>query len=208
MSGSKAGAANRGDADEAGFTVIEVSIVMLIATAVMAALMGLLVSQSNAAARMENFVDNQEDARLALVALQRDLRSAESIVALAPGIDARFGVDLKVYPSPTAEASETVRWRVTPERELVREKVLSNGAVDVTYALSGVTNLATGAPLLAYYNSQSATLDPDAQAPRVIAECTVRVRIDLRAGPRPGPAPVRLTSDVQLRNRIDGGAGC
>ena len=110
--------------DDSGFTVVELSIVMVIAMVLMSSLIGLLVSQSNASVRIEKFVDDQEQVRLTFVALHRDLRSAESILVPSPESDPSSRIDLAVYADPTATSPATIRWRITAGDELVREEVL------------------------------------------------------------------------------------
>jgi prepilin-type N-terminal cleavage/methylation domain-containing protein len=193
--------------DERGFTVVELSIVMAVALIVMASLLGLLVSQSNASVRIEKFVDNQERTRLILVALQRDLRSAESIVPVPPPADAAYRIDLHVFESPESTEATTVRWRITDDGNLVRE-VVSEHSVALTLSLAGVSNAARGVPLLTYFGPNSDTPHASGASASTIANCTVRVGIDLLAAPEPGPAAVHLVSDVQIRNRILEGTPC
>jgi hypothetical protein len=126
----------------------------------------------------------------------------------SPGSDPSSRVDLRVYADPTAASPTTVRWRITDDGELVREEVVGEHEVVSTSSLSGVSNGAAGAPLLRYYGPNRETAhDPDGAA-TTIANCTVRVGIDLRAAPSGGTAEVHLVSDVQIRNRILEGRQC
>lgn len=204
----KTTSASRALSGDGGFTVIELSIVMVIAMVIMSSLLALLASQSSAAARIEKFVNDQEQVRLAFVALQRDLRSAESIVLPSPESDPNTRIDLETYTDPTATALTTIRWRITETNELVREHVLSEHEVVVTYSLDGVSNATTGMPLLRYYGPNSDSPHNPAGAATTIANCTVRIGIDLRAAPSGGDAEVHLASDVQIRNRILEGRQC
>ena len=188
-----------------GFTVVEVTIVMSIAMIVMASLLGLLTSQSRAAARVEAFVENQEQVQLTLVELQRDLRSATAIVEPLPDVDRATRVDLDVYADPDAIAPTRIRWRITTDSQLVRENVAPDGSVQVTASLNGVTS---DADLFRYFTAHATeALAPDESA-GTIADCTVRVAIDLRAAPNPASTTVRLAGDVHLRNRLQGRSGC
>ena len=187
--------------EDHGFTVVELSIVMAISLIVMSSLLSLLVIQSNASARMEKFVGNQEQARLAFVALQRDLRSAEGLLPGPANADAASQVELLVYASPTATAPTNVRWRITSADFLVRE-VVTGATAQTTFSLAGVANRSTGVPLLSYYGPSSEVPYAANGAGPTIASCAVRIGIELLAAPLSGPAPARLSSDVQLRNRI------
>ncbi len=206
------GTGGRRGAGEAGFTLVEVMIAGMIAAIVSAALFGMLDSQTKAERRISNFVDNQETARQAILAMQRDLRSAEPLAPLPTGEDFKFRVDLAIFDGPESTTTEAIRWRVEPQSgtappALVRELVQSNGTVAVTHRLGGVANRALNQPLFTYYQADGVAFNWT-DTPGTIAHCTIRIRIDLRAAPVPGPAPVRLVSDVMLRNRLPGGSGC
>ncbi len=197
---------------EAGFTLVEVMITGVIAAIISASLFGMLESQSRAERRISNFVDNQEAARQAILAMQRDLRSAEPLSPLATGEEFKFQVALTIFDGPDSTTTESIRWRVEPDTgteppALVRELVQPDGTVAVTHRLPGVANRSLGLALFTYYQSDGVAFDW-ADTPGTIAQCTIRIRIDLRAAPVPGPEPVRLVSDVMLRNRLPGGAGC
>lgn len=212
MTGRSAAELRGRDAGDGGFTLIEVLITGMIAAIVSAALFGMLDSQTKAERRMSNFVDNQETTRQAIVAMQRDLRSAEPLYPLPTGEDFKFRVDLAVFDGPDSTTTEFIRWRVEPvgargSSALVRELVHANGTVSVTHRLPGVANRSLALPLFTYYRADGTAFGWD-DTPGTIAHCTIRIRIDLRAAPVPGPSPVRLISDVMLRNRLPGGAGC
>ena len=198
--------ANLDRESSAGFTVVEVTIVMAIAMVVMSSLLALLTSQSNAAVRVETFVDNQEQLRLTLVAMQRDLRSATAI--LDPPADADRGarVDLEVYADPETILVSRIRWRITEGSRLVREDVSADGSVQVTASLDGVVRPPAG--LFEYFSAHDEHPLSAAESSGTIADCTVRVRIDLWAAPKPRSTVVKLSSDVQLRNRLQGRIGC
>lgn len=197
---------------EGGFTLIEVMITCVIASIVSASLFGLLDSQTKAEQRMSVFVDNQEAARQAILAMQRDLRSAEPLSPLASGEEFKFQVALTIFDGPDSNSAESIRWRVESDSgsgppALVRELVQPDGTLAVTHRLAGVANRSVAQPLFTYYRADG-TAFSWTDTPGTIAHCTIRIRIDLRAAPTPGPEPVRLVSDVMLRNRLPGGAGC
>ena len=197
---------------EAGFTLIEVMITTMIAAIVSVALFGMLDSQTKAERRISNFVDNQEAARQAILAMQRDLRSAEPLSPLPTGEAFKFRVDLAIFDGAESTTRESIRWRVEPEtgagpHSLVRELVYNDGTVAVTHRLAGVANRDLGQPLFTYYQADGVAFNWT-DTPGTIAHCTIRIRINLHAAPVPGPAPARLVSDVMLRNRLPGGSGC
>jgi prepilin-type N-terminal cleavage/methylation domain-containing protein len=195
-----------------GFTVVELSISMAISGVLMVAMLGILVSQSNAERRVSSFADNLEELRQTSVALQRDLRSSEPLVDLPTAPEFAKRIDLLVYRNINASTAVSLRWRVfvagTGERQLIREELDASGnPTAVTYRLRG---LADGA-VFSFYKADGVAFDvspASTEQPHDIADCTVRVRFALRAAPNRGPAPAQLTSDAQLRNRLPGGVGC
>ena len=191
---------------ELGFTVVEVTIVMAIAMVVMSSLLGLLASQSNAAARVETFVNDQESLRLTMVAMQRDLRSAHAIVEPPADVDRGAMVDVELYADPETPIVSRVRWRITSASQLVREVVAPDGSVTVTASLDGVVRPPAG--LFEYFSAHAAAPLSVAESAGTIADCTVRIHIDLRAARTSGTSVVALASDVQLRNRLRGRSGC
>ena len=207
--------------EESGFTVVELAVTMGIAMSVMASILGILVSQSNAERRVSSFADNQEVLRQAIVAMQRDIRSAEPLEQLAHPSHYATQIRLNVYEDISAPPVP-IRWIVdttTKElrRELLNVTVNNDGSVTtvvigVTYRVPGVVNdYAIGNHLFVFYTAERSqkpfALD-DSSSAFDIAHCTVRIQINLRAAPNRGPEPALLTSDAQLRNRLPGGIGC
>lgn len=191
---------------DGGFTVVEVTIVMAIAMVVMASLLGLLASQSTAAARVEAFVDDHEQLRLTLVTMQRDLRAAHAIIEPSPHADRASWIEVERFSDPEATTVTRIRWRITATSQLVREDVAPDGTVQVTASLDGVVPPPTG--LFEYFSAHDDSPLSAGESAGTVADCTVRVRIQLRAAPtRPGTF-VALASEVQLRNRLQGRSGC
>ena len=202
----------RGDG---GFTVTEVMISTALAALVSAAITGMLVSQTNAERDVTTFTVNHEEVRQTLVALQRDLRSAEPLIAVGTTKELENKLDLKMYESVQSTTPFHVRWRLdTTTDELLREEVNSSGTVTATtWRLRGVANGDLAIPVFAYFRADETKyeLDPAISpglTPGDVAYCTVRVAIDLRARPNGGREPVRLVSDVQLRNKLPGADEC
>jgi prepilin-type N-terminal cleavage/methylation domain-containing protein len=191
--------------DEAGFTLVELMIAMVITSVVMASLAGLLTSQSKAERRLSILTDNQEAARLALVELQQDLRSAEPLVALDTSTDYASHVRL-LHLDFTTGTKTLFQWRLDPiTHDLVREVLDDTGAVTATtYRLGGVVDTQP----FHYFEQGGVELSPTSANPSVIAECTIRIRITLHAAPGKGPAPTLAESDVELRNRLPGSLYC
>lgn len=203
--------------EDSGFTIVELAVTMGIAMSVMASILGILVSQSNAERRVSSFADNQELLRQAVVAMQRDIRSAEPLEPLDPpytdpahpSLDYATQIKLEVYEDISAPPVP-IRWILdTSSDELRRELLDGSGAV--TYRVTGVVNdYAIGNHLFEFFRAEAnlPAYNVAQDSASDIAHCTVRIRINLRAAPNAGPQPVLLTSDAQLRNRLPGGIGC
>ena len=200
--------------DESGFTVVELAITMMMAAIVSVAITSVLISQTNAERDVSRFTVNMEEARLAMVELQRDLRSAEPLVGIGTTEELKYKLDLKMYESITSQTPYHVRWRAdTVSDELLREELDVNGNVTATtYRIRGVINDDPTEPLFRYYPAGEEATAYDLAAPGLtpgdVAYCAVRVRIDLRANPNAGRKPVRLISEVQLRNKLPGADEC
>lgn len=191
---------------EEGFTVVELAITMGIAMLVMASLLGVLVSQSNAEKRVSSFADNQEVLRQAIVLIQRDVRSAEPLEPLPASADYALQIKLNVYEDIN-QAPVQIRWYVDTASMELRREILDTGAV--THRVRGIANsYALGNHLFEFFRAEGTQYDLAVENPEDIAHCTVRIRINLRAAPNAGPRPALLTSDAQLRNRLPGGIGC
>lgn len=202
------------DEREEGFTLIELMITMALSAMIMTAILGVLVSQSNAEKRVSNFADNQELLRQTIIAIQRDARSSEPLKQLDTIQQYKTRIDLNVYDSIDAADATPIRWIVDEANRELRREVVDNAGnpIAVTHRLQGVANSSTN-PLFAFYKANDnftgqGYYDLNADEPKDVAECTVRIRIMLQAAPNPGPSPAKLYSDAQLRNRLPGGIGC
>ena len=206
-----------------GFTIVELSIVLLLLGVVMASLLGLLASQTNFEKKLSDVNENEMQIREALVLLQRDLRSSEPLVLLPSPLDYRWRVDLKVYEQVTDPEPVIVRWEIVPggsaptvNDQLVRSVVGADGTALTTYRLRGVQTRRDGRHLFAYFKrgddtSTNVRYDLEAAGTTTgsIVACTVRLRIDLSAAPNGSPSSApRVASDVQLRNWVPGAVGC
>jgi prepilin-type N-terminal cleavage/methylation domain-containing protein len=191
------------DGRERGFTVIELSIVLAISGLLMASLLGMLTSQTNAERRVTALAGNQEQVRLALVEIQQDLRSAEPLVPLTDASKYPQMMEI-VHVGFDDDVVTHLRWRLdATAHELVREVLDGNGAVArTTFRLRGVT----GNTVFRYFDANGNELLPAGLAD--VANCSIRVRVKIEAAPQPGPQPLDNWSDVQLRNRLPGNQEC
>jgi prepilin-type N-terminal cleavage/methylation domain-containing protein len=193
--------------DDSGFTVVELSMVMMISAIVMAAIVGMLDTQTRAERHVHAVAGSQEQVRLALVMVQSDLRSAEPLVELDDMAKYPTQMDI-MHQDFDTDAVTFFRWRLDKTKdELVRELLDDQGvATATTFRLPGVTSNT----VFRYFNSRDQELVPDVtlHTRKEVANCTVKVRVLIDAAPEAGAKPIDNWSEVQLRNRLPGGVGC
>ena len=190
--------------DEHGFTVIELAIVTLISSLLLGSIVGILDNQTKAEQRLGAVADNQELVRQTLVALQRDIRSADHLVAPAEPATATRQIDLVQVDFDSGAATE-LRWRLDPMRsEIVREEIADGQVVATSHRISGVRDQV----LLQYFDAVGFELVPGHGTSASLASCTVRIRVHVAAAPTAGPAPLAVSSDVELRNRRRANPAC
>ena len=193
------------DHREGGFTLIEVTITAMILLIVMAGLLGLLESQTKSEHAVQDVVATQEDMRLAVVTVARDIRAC-AVTDAQP-----VQVDLDVYDSPSSSTATHVRWRLDTsgaQSTLEREVVATNGSTTLTYSVPVVS----GNKLFSYYSPNNRELvtpttpmpvytTPNASTSTFVASCTERVSVNL-GGATGATATAQFdeTSDIAVRN--------
>jgi Tfp pilus assembly protein PilW len=177
--------------DDDGFTLVELAISVMISMIVMASLLGLLTSQTTAEHRVQQVADSQEAIRQAYVELTGDLRSADPLVSATAS-----SVELE-HRDLSGTTVRRLRWSVQTaadgSRTLVRTELGNGGTQDVSYRLAGVADSAV-------FTFYKAGTTPVTVAAGDEARCAKRVRVVLRATAEGRGAPLRLESDVDLRN--------
>ena len=194
---------------DAGYTVVELAVTVALLTVVLTSLLGVLDSQTKASRRVEAVVNNQEDVRFALLALARDVRAADPLVALPDVAAYPNRIELQLRDGSGVPLG-WVRWSLDGTGTLTRADLSApNGAVvGTSYRLSNVRNATAGLPVFRYYNSARVELTPANATAADFANCTIRVHLAVEADTNPGPRPFRIESDAEVRNRLPGGIGC
>ena len=78
-----------------------------------------------------------------------------------------------------------------------------------SWFLTRVRNHEIGKPIFTYHDAENQDMVADGDYTNSdIANCAIRVHIELTADSNPGPIPFTETQDVELRNRLPGGTGC
>ena len=176
--------------DEAGFTVVELMITVMISMIVMSSLLGLLSSQTKAEKRVHDVANSQEAIRLAYVELTSDLRSADPLVAATAS---SVEVELRALDG----TARRLRWSVEPDAagalQLVRTEIATDGTETASYRLPGVAS----ADVFTFFKAGTTPIEvPAGDEPR----CAKRASVVLLATAEGEGAPLRLESDVDLRN--------
>ncbi|MDQ1393405.1 MAG: hypothetical protein QOF30_2382 [Acidimicrobiaceae bacterium] len=201
-----------------GFTLVEVSIVVTTMLVIVGSFLAALNSVTNTGVRIQALVNNQETVRFGLDRLQRDLRAANPVDA--PSTTGAYSNAMQIELGPNPGIRIVVRWfyDMTPTSStyeaLLRQVMSGNGAsASVTSQVAVITrvrNLETNTPLFTYYDSGGNNLvSNNPTTPANVANCAIRVHVQVNSDAQPGPQPFGENIDVELRNRLPGGIiGC
>lgn len=192
--------------DEAGVTLLELVISVMILGIVIAAIFGVLASLTAADRRAQQRVLAQENIRLTLADIGRDLRSAQRLDIPLDRITARSEVAF------IAANGDHVRWKLDAGTKTLQRSVLPPTATvwPAGRTIANVRNGDDGTDLFRYYGAGNQRLDANSTVlPIDIAACTLRMRLTLKVGPADVTTPYASTLDIGLRNRGSRGVkGC
>jgi len=198
--------------EDSGFTLVEV----LVVSGIFLMVLSLLLTTLEIAVRQERrttaIVDNQFRVMNALQSMTREIRGANPIetAGVATSEDMRFALTVS---NGSVSAGDRATWRflVDGQGRLLQQKI-EGGAVAFERLLVRQILNTQNQPLFRYFDEdheELTTTGADQVLPSVIAQCTVRVVIDvISASDLQGAPPYRATTDVQVRNKLPGGTGC
>jgi type II secretory pathway component PulJ len=195
---------------EAGFSVLEVTVVTMMMGLMTMSIFGVLTSTSRNEKLQQSMVGNQELVRFGIIQLSRDLRSANPVEPLTTIGSYATSVELALGASSGTQTY--VRWWLS--NKVLYRSLLSapNGTITSTRTvLTNVENASQGITLLRYYNASAVELATSGTTPAAVGDitnCAIRVHISVASDAFPGPVPFTEQSDVELRNRLPGGPGC
>jgi type II secretory pathway pseudopilin PulG len=185
---------------EIGFTITEVIIAGFIMSVVAAAFLTILHSVQTNLVRQENRSINNDQARLAMEDLDREIRSGEVLYAaevLAPLADK---YELRVYTQSNAPTRNLgnpicIQWRISSQQLLKRTWLSGNpaGATGWRVVAENVVNQNTSTPAF--------VLDPEDSSGGRIVNITLLVNAKLGD---PAFSTVRLASSAAIRNQSAG----
>lgn len=186
-----------GDRSEAGFTLIELSIAMLLAGIIATSLFGMLGSGTGAEKDLQQVADTQERVRVALVQLTSDIRETTQIGA---GSGASSIQLTKV--SLDGASTSTVAWTYDSAAQTLTRTTDAGSGPQTTFRLNRATP-DPAYPVFTYYKPDGVTTLAAADA----SACTASVSVHLRGVSDDGTHPFSVDTTVDLRN-VQRGAVC
>lgn len=181
---------------DAGFTLVELVIVLLLASVVLIAALSALTSLANAAGNNDSVVRREQAVSSVLAQLERDVRSSASISTPA-GASAADELQLAV---PDATGTTEVLWvHDSSAGTLTRETEVDGAFQPGGLAVEDVSN-DPATPVFTYYRSD-ASLIPTTTASTVDL-CATAVGIDVRVkSSQAGGGGFGETSEVALTDQ-------
>jgi prepilin-type N-terminal cleavage/methylation domain-containing protein len=179
---------------EAGFTMVELMVTMLIMSVVLAIGGSMLFSMSNTAARNDAMVQQEQAAGTVLAAMARDIRSTHAI-----SLPGTADEQVMLQENTGTPGSYTyVEWTYNPTAGTVTRSTASTAAGPFTVtgpAAADVTNGA-GTGIFTYYNVNGAPITTS------IASCASRIGVTLDVSTTTAGVPAYVTSqDVALTDQ-------
>lgn len=193
--------------EEAGFTLVELTITTLVMGIAVTAIISVMVSLMRNQGIQDARVDNQEQIRFAMQKIERDIRSANPMTSLSTS--SAYANEIEVTLTSDSGAETYVRWQLTGttlQRMLLDEP--GGTATSTLDVLTGVQNTALGESLFRYYNSNGNELTSANSQPADFANCSIRVLLTLTAQPASRATAFTEQSQVEIRNLLPGGIGC
>ncbi len=200
----------RADRSEDGFSVVEVTVVVMILMLVLTAFYSLLETLTKHEHRTQALVGNEQAVRFFINELAREIRSSNPMQTQVTSDADTYTNSIELALGPSDSPQTYVRWVYDEPTQTVSRMILSGpgGTPTTTTAkLDRVRNVETGTPFLQYYNQHGQDLVALGIADDV-ANCAIRVRITVTSDSNPGPTPFTEIVDAELRNRLPGGVGC
>jgi len=165
---------------------------------------------SNTQSRTSATQSRQDQLRIALDRLAVDLGEANPLVGYTSTQQYRYQVEMQL--GPQGGNQQTVQWVLDPPSETLVRQVLSGPGPNATVMssdpeLSGVENFALGKPVFEYFGQGGEDLIEGGATGGEVAQCAVRVRVDLVVS-NPGGAAIEEHTNVELENTNPGAMPC
>lgn len=186
------------DEREDGSSLLELVIVLMLASIVLAVAAGALISLDNAASRNDSVVQEEQAASTVMAQMERDIRSA---AAISTPSGASAADQLQVAELNPDGSTTLVLWSYDPTAEtLMRETQQGSGFQASGYAIARVSN-GPGSPVFRYYDSSTSEIP--ATNTSGIATCATAVGVDVKvSSSRAGVGTFEESAEVALTNQV------
>jgi prepilin-type N-terminal cleavage/methylation domain-containing protein len=199
----------RDDAGEAGFTLVELMVVVLIMAVVLVIVGSALFSLSMSANRNDAMVSEEQAASNIVAQLSRDIRSANSITFPTGVTSSGTAGEVELLVNQASGGTQPVLWIYNSTTATLSREVQVNGNFQAQgQILNSVANPST-APVFTYYtystNSQNESLASLSGAQvSAIQQCTTVIGVDVYVSSSiRGTATYQESEQVGLTNQLD-----
>lgn len=195
--------ARKEDPDQAGFTLVELMVVMLIMSVILAMVASVAFSMSMTAKRNDSMVTIEQTASTGLAQLARDIRSAHAISFPANSPTTQ----VLLQENQVGGGYTYVEWTYDSGTSTLTRSTSSSsgGPFTVTGPTVGsVTNGASG--VFTYYNVLGADISSglSPSTPLTIQNCTARIGVQLDVSTSTVGVPTfQASEDVALTDQVD-----
>jgi prepilin-type N-terminal cleavage/methylation domain-containing protein len=201
---------------EAGFTLVELLVVMAVSLLMTTSFVFTFAYLSDATAQSIDSQNATANVRLAIAQLTKDLQEANPLLNLSSLSDYADSVEMAL--GPTGSTQQVVRWVLdtTPgsstEGTLFRQVLSGSGSgatVESSYPeVRHVTDFQLGIPMFSYFGQGGENLVEEGAQADQVASCTVRVDVVVDVAPGHGAQGFSDRSDVELANTDPGSMPC
>lgn len=188
----------RAEGRDEGFSLLELVIVLMLASIVLAIAAGALISLDNATVRHDSVVQEEQTASLVMADMERDIRSA-SAVSTPAGASATD--QLQVAELNSDGSTTDVLWKYDPTAQTLSRQIRLDGA----FQASGetITKVANGtdSPVFRYYDGTASEIP--ATSTSEISVCATAVGVDVKvSSAATGVGSFEETAEVALTNQV------
>lgn len=186
------------DGQDEGFSLLELVIVLLLASIVLAIAAGALISLDGATARHDSAVQEEQAASVAMADMERDIRSASAVSIPA---DASATDQLQLAELNSDGSTTDVLWKYDPTAQTLSRQTGLDGSFQPSGDIIARVTNGPDSPVFRYYDS--GTTEIPAASTSQIATCATAVGVDVKvSSPTPGVGSFEETAEVALTNQV------
>lgn len=203
----------RQQTSDAGFTMVELLIVMVVMAIVLAIAGTALISLTTSTNQGSSMVSEEQLASTAMAQIGHDIRSAHTLImpsSATPGSQLELEVNTSsgpcvsdANPSYPPVDYQLVEWVYSSTTSTLKRETLDCSTGAVTGTSWTLTNVVNGAstPVFKYYNQYGSDISSTLNG--AIANCTTQVAVDLQVGSSTtGVKSVEETQSIAMTDQI------